>query len=81
MEILILATKDCSHRPILEKRLQEMDVNYKVEYVEDEPEEMKKYQIHNSPNIIVNGNLVFRASPNQSLPSDKELKNFIDQKK
>ena len=79
MNVLILATKDCSHRPILEKGLQDLGVNYQVKFVEDEPEAMKKYQIHNSPNLIVNDNLVFRASPLKSFPSDIELKDFINQ--
>ncbi len=79
MDVLILATKNCSHRPLLEKKLQEMNVNYQLQYVEDDPEAMKKYQIHNSPNLIVDGNLVFRASPLKSLPSDNELKDHISQ--
>lgn len=79
MKILILATKNCSHRPMLEKKLKEMAVTYQLTYVEDDPEAMKKYQIHNSPNLVVDGNLVFRASPLKSLPSDSELKDYINQ--
>jgi glutaredoxin len=79
MNVLILATKGCSHRTILEKGLQDLGVNYQVKYVEDDPEAMKKYQIRNSPNLIVNGNLVFRALPMKSLPSDEELKNYVNQ--
>ncbi len=78
MNVLILATKDCSHRPMLEKQLKEMDVNYTVKYVEDDPETMRKYQIRNSPNLVVDGKLVFSPSPDRSLPSDQELKNFIN---
>jgi len=79
MDILILATKNCSHRPTLEKGLQDLGVNYQVKYVEDDPDAMEKYQIHNSPNLVVDGNLVFRASPLKSLPSDSELKDYINQ--
>ncbi|MBL1215781.1 MAG: thioredoxin family protein [Ignavibacteriae bacterium] len=78
MDVLIIATKDCSHRPILEKKMKEMDVEYTVKYVEDDPETMRKYQIRNSPNLVVNEELVFSPSPDRSLPSDEELKNFIN---
>lgn len=78
MDVLIIATKDCSHRPILEKKMQEMDVDYTVKYVEDDPETMRKYQIRNSPNLVVDNELVFSSSPDRSLPSDEELKNFIN---
>jgi glutaredoxin len=77
MDVMILATKDCSHRPILERKLNEMNVEYEMKFVEDNPGEMKKYQIRNSPNLIVNSNIVFRASPIASLPSDGELKSFL----
>lgn len=79
MNVLILATKSCSHRSILEKGLQDLGLNYQVKYVEDDPEAMEKYQIHNSPNLIVNDTIVFRASPTKSLPSDAELKNYVNQ--
>jgi len=79
MHVLILATKDCSHRSVLEKRLQGLGLNYQVKFVEDDLEAMKKYQIHNSPNLIVNDTIVFRASPTKSLPSDAELKNYVNQ--
>lgn len=78
MDILILATKGCSHRTLLEKGLQDLNVNYQVRYVEDDPEAMNKYQIHNSPNLIVNNEIVFRASPLKSLPSDSELKDYVN---
>ncbi|MBZ0179105.1 MAG: thioredoxin family protein [Melioribacteraceae bacterium] len=78
MDILILATKNCAHRPILERELKDLDVNYKVKYVEDDPEAMEKYQIRNSPNLVVNEEVVFRASPDASLPTDEELKNYLN---
>lgn len=77
MKILILATKDCSHRPMLEKKLKEMAVNYQLNYIEDDPEAMRKYQIHNSPNLVVDDKVMFRASPDASLPTDEELKNYL----
>ena len=78
MNVLILATKNCSHRTILEKYLNDLGVTYQLVYVEDDPEAKKKYQIQNSPNLILNGEVVFRASPTKSLPSNKELKNYLN---
>jgi len=78
MEILILATKGCSHTSQLERRLKEMAVNYQLKYVEDDPEAMRKYQIRNSPNLIIDDKVVFRASPDALLPTDEELKNYLN---
>ncbi len=78
MNVLILATKNCSHRTILEKNLNDLGVKYQTTYVEDDPETMEKYQIQNSPNLILNGEVVFRASPTKSLPSNEELKNYMN---
>lgn len=74
MKVTIYATKDCSHAPLLEKKLQDRNVDYELKYVEDNPGAIKNYQIYNSPNIVIDNEVVFRASPNTSLPSDTELK-------
>ena len=54
MEILIVATKDCQHRPILEKELQNADLPYTVKYFEEHPDLVEKYQFKHSPLLIVN---------------------------
>ena len=57
MDTLILATKGCSHGPMLERELQKINVNYRVQYIEDDPDDVIKYQIRNTPNLIVNDSI------------------------
>lgn len=77
MDVVILATKDCSHRPMLEKKLNEMNVDYDLKFVEDDSKVVTEYQIRSSPNLIIDDKVVFRASPDTSLPTDEELKNYL----
>ncbi|MBK5214444.1 MAG: hypothetical protein JJE55_12380 [Flavobacteriaceae bacterium] len=53
MEILIVATKTCQHRPSLEKVLQAAWLPYKVIYFEDNPEFFEKHQLKHSPLLLV----------------------------
>lgn len=73
MEVLILATKDCNHRPQVEEQLKRMNISYNVKYVDEHPELVKKLKAHSSPNIIVDGKVVFRANHERSLPTEGEL--------
>lgn len=77
MNVVILATKDCSHRPMLEKKLNEMNVDYDLKFVEDDSKAVTEYQVRSSPNLIIDDKVVFRASPDTSLPTDEELKNYL----
>lgn len=74
MDVLIIATKDCNHRPLVEEQLKKINIPYEVQYVDEHPDLIKKYEAHSSPNIIVNGEVVFRANHERSLPTDEELK-------
>lgn len=74
MKVLILATKDCNHRPQLEMRLKKMDIPYTVKYVEEHPGLAARFNIRSSPNMIVDGEVVFRGEREQSLPTKQELK-------
>lgn len=73
MKVVILATRSCNHRLILEERLKSLGVPYEVKYLEDNPDLMKKYQVHHSPNIIIDGEAVFKARTGKSLPTEGEL--------
>lgn len=53
MEILIAATKTCPHRPLLEDILKDAWLPYKVIYLEDDLVLLEKYQIKQSPLLIV----------------------------
>lgn len=69
MNVKIIATKDCSHRPTMERELRDLGVEYDVVYVEEDPEIMTKFAIRHSPNLIIDDEVVCRG-----LPSEGELK-------
>ena len=72
--VLIIATKDCQQRHILKEHLKEIGVRCTVKCVDDDPELIKKYGITNAPNIIIDGEVVFRGQSDQHLPSLAELR-------
>jgi glutaredoxin len=65
MNIMIIATKDCSHRSNLAKELHDLGVEYRLVYAEDEPELVQKYGIRHSPNLIVDDVVKFRRQPTE----------------
>lgn len=78
MNVIILATKDCSHRPILENYLRKLKTQYSVRFFDDEPELIELYNIHLSPNVVVDEKVVFRATPDKRLPSESELQQYVE---
>ncbi|NOX87472.1 MAG: thioredoxin family protein [Calditrichaeota bacterium] len=77
MEVIIIATKNCNHRPMLEKHLQALGISYEVQYIDENPELAQKFNVNQSPNLIVNDEVVFRPQPGKQLPSPTELENFL----
>lgn len=69
MNVKIIATKSCSHRPNLEHELQQLGVGYELVFVEDAPDIVAKYNIRHSPNLVVDNEVVFRNQP-----TEQELK-------
>ncbi len=72
MNVLLLATKNCSHCKNFHAELLELGIEHKIHYCEDEPELVEKYSIRHSPNLIVNDEVVFRKQA-----SEQELKLFF----
>ena len=72
MNVIIAVTKPCHHCPIIERELNAMDINYEVKYLEDNPELSGKFNIRNSPNLIVDDKLIF-----QGMPGLVELREFF----
>ena len=72
MDIMIIATKGCSHCKNLKKELDDLGLSYEVKYAEECPELVEKYQIRHSPNLIVNGTVAFRRQPTEG-----ELKDLL----
>lgn len=73
MEIVIIATRDCHHRPLLEEHLRKLGLEYRVQFFEDDPEPVKKFHLRHSPNLLVDGDVAFRDMP--SLP---ELRAYFE---
>jgi len=75
MNIKIIATKTCSHRPELEKQLQEAGLQYKLLYFEDHPELIETYKLKTSPLLVVDHKVVSIGMPEHS--QIIELKNKL----
>ncbi|MFV2004178.1 MAG: thioredoxin family protein [Gammaproteobacteria bacterium] len=73
MKVLILATKGCSHCKNFSRELDDIDIEHQVLYCDDEPELVDKYCVRHSPNLIVDGEVVFRRQP-----TERELKQFFN---
>lgn len=65
MNVKIIATHQCSHRVNLERELQELGVPFEAIFIEDNPDYMPRYQIRNSPNLAVDGQVVCRGQPTE----------------
>ncbi|RMD93191.1 MAG: hypothetical protein D6814_15965 [Calditrichaeota bacterium] len=78
MDVIIIATKTCNHRPKLERQLQALGINYLIQFVDDRPDLIQKYDLHHSPNLLVDGKIMFQAMPGKSLPSPAELKKILN---
>lgn len=61
--VVILATRSCQHRPVLEKYLKHLGIEYKVKYFENHPEKFEQLGLRHSPNLIVDGEVVFKDMP------------------
>ena len=75
MDVMIIATKACTHRQNLEKELKSLRIPYSVHFVEDHADLVEKFSIRHSPNLIVDDEVVFRKQP-----TDLELHDFFSTK-
>jgi len=73
MDITLLVTRSCHHCALIEKELNARHFEYEVQYAEDNPALASRFGVKQSPNIIVNGELIYRGMPD--LP---ELQNYLD---
>jgi len=65
MDVMIIATKDCSHCINLTKEIEDLGVGYRLVYADDDPDLVKKYNIRHSPNLVVDGEVKFRRQPTE----------------
>lgn len=65
VDIILFATRSCPHRPVMERWLRELGLEYRLAYVEDHEREADRYGIRQSPSLVVEDELVFRGLPSQ----------------
>lgn len=63
MDVMIIATKACTHRENLGKDLDSLRIPYRVCFVEDCADLVQKFSIQHSPNLIVDDEVIFRKQP------------------
>jgi hypothetical protein len=66
MKVQIIATRDCRHRPNLERELGDLGIAYQLIFVEDRPQLAQRLDIRHSPNLIVDEQVVFRGQPSEA---------------
>lgn len=76
MDVMIIATKACTHRLDLEKELECLRIPYRVCLAEDCPDLVQKFGIRHSPNLIVDDEVMFRKQP-----TEVELHAYFDTRK
>ncbi|NMP16356.1 MULTISPECIES: hypothetical protein [unclassified Thalassotalea] len=72
MDVQLLVTQTDFSIPNLENEMNCVGVNYRIDYIEMHPELVEQYNIKHSPNVLVDGKLVFRYQP-----SINELKQYF----
>ena len=75
MDVMIIATKACTHRQNLEKELECLHIHYRMCFVEDCADLVQKFGIRHSPNLIVDDEVIFRKQPTEA-----ELRTFFSTK-
>lgn len=76
MDVIIAVSGSCPHCSLLKNELEEMDIPYKVHQLDEHPEWIERFGLRGSPNIIVDGELVFRKMPELS-----EFRRYFKQRK
>lgn len=72
MRFTILATRNCAHRRLLEQQFADNDIPYQVRFFDDHPEDVDRLNLHASPNVLLDGGVVFRATGEHRLPTEAE---------
>lgn len=66
MNVQIIATKGCSHCKNLSKSLADLGIEHTVLLAEEEIELCQKLAIRHSPNLVVDGEVIFRRQPTEA---------------
>jgi len=63
MDVQLLVTQTDSCLPNLKRKLDDVGIDYSVAYIEDNVTLVESNHIRHSPNILINGSLIFRSQP------------------
>ena len=66
MNVMIIATKGCSHCRNFSKELDDLGISHQVKYAEDEPELCQTHGIRHSPNLLVDDKVIFRGQVDET---------------
>ena len=58
MNVKVIATRRCSHRPNLERELKVLGVAYEFVFIEDQPELVWSMDIRHSPSLAIDGEVL-----------------------
>jgi len=72
MDVQLLVTKNDFSTNNIESEFQNIGVAYHVDYIENHTDLIQSHNIRHSPNILINGNLLFRGQP-----APKQLSHFF----
>lgn len=65
MDVLIVATKNCAHYRNMSKELDVLGIAHRIVYVEDDAEFCQQLGIRHSPNLVIDGEVIFRKQPDE----------------
>jgi len=66
MEVLVIATKNCAHCINMSKELDDINIEHRIIYAEDDIELCQKLAIRHSPNLVIDGEVAFRRQPTEN---------------
>jgi len=66
MDVLIVATKSCTHCNNMSKELNDIGVTHRIVYAEDDAELCQQLEIRHSPNLVIDGEVIFRKQPTEA---------------
>jgi len=72
VDVTIIATKGCSHCQNFSKELDDLGIEHQVKFAEDEPSLCQSLAIRHSPNLLVDGEVIFRGQVDEV-----ELRNYF----
>ncbi|MBD3290203.1 hypothetical protein GF337_15460 [candidate division KSB1 bacterium] len=81
MDIKIIASRNCDQRRVLQKRFKKINVPIVTLFIEEDPELVQEFDVMETPNIVINGEVVYRGNAGKPLPTIPELLRLMERKR